>query len=102
MRTVVLRLGEDILAVGTKLCPCKFDWQLGTFGNIVECNPGNVMLNRVGVRDLLADSNLYFVEIAGNRGHRTRDRGVWGDGNHRDMLLGFPVGALYQIAYHFI
>lgn len=95
------RLGEDIWAVGTELRPSKFDWQLGTIGNVVERNPGDVMLDCVGVGDLFADSNLYFVEIAGSRGHRTRYRGEWGDGNHRDMLFGFPVGGFDERREHF-
>lgn len=86
--------------MGGKLGAGEFDWQLGTDGNIVDRDPGDVMLDRVGMGYAGADSNLYFVEIAGSRGHRTRDRGDWGDGNHRDVLFGFPVGALYQIAYH--
>lgn len=94
MRTVVLRLGEDILAVGTKLCPCKFDWQLGTFGNIVECNPGNVMLNRVGVRDLLADGDFHLYRLAVVE---------WREEHYDwDMLFGFPVGGFDERREHLV
>ena len=53
-------LGEDLGSVGAKLRPSQFNWQLGTFGDIVERDPDNVMLDRVGVRDLLADRNFDF------------------------------------------
>lgn len=53
-------LGEDLGSVGAKLRPCQFNRQQGTLGDIVERNPGDVMLDLVGVGDLLADRNFDF------------------------------------------
>ena len=53
------------------------------------------------MRYLLTNGDFDLVDIAGNRGHRTRDRGDWGDGNHRDVLLGFPVGGFDEGREHF-
>lgn len=54
------RLAEDVWAVGAELCPSKFNRQLGAFGDIVERDPGDMMLDRIGVRNLLADGDFYL------------------------------------------
>ena len=77
-------LGEDIWAVGAELCPCQFDWQLGAFSDIVERNPGDVMLDRVGVRDAGADRDFDLDGLAGLEWREERYN--W------HVLFGFPVG----------
>ena len=53
-------LGEDLGSVGAKLRPCQFNWQLRAVSNIVKRDPGDVMLDCIGVRDLLPDRNFDF------------------------------------------
>ena len=62
-------LGEEVQTVGAELSPCQLDRQLGAFGDIVERDPGDVMLDRVGVRDAGADADFDF-EVSGVTGNR--------------------------------
>lgn len=54
------RLGKDIWAMGAELRPCQLYWQFGAFGNIVERDPDDVMLDRVGVGYLFANGDFHF------------------------------------------
>lgn len=54
------RLGEDIGAVGRELGARQLEWQLGAFGDIVERDPSDVMLDRVGVGYLLSNGDFHL------------------------------------------
>lgn len=53
-------LGEDVGAVGGEFGTGEFDWQLGALGDIMERDPGDVMLDRVGVGYLLSNGDFHL------------------------------------------
>lgn len=87
-------IGEGIWAVGSKFGTRQLNWQLRAFGNIVERNPGDVMLDRVGVRDAGADANFNLYRFAGLECREKRYD--W------DVLFGFPVGGFDERGEHFV
>ena len=79
--------------MGAELCSCQFNGKLRAFGNVVERDPSDVMLDRIGVWDLLADSYLYFQWLAGLEWRE--ERYDW------DVLFSFPVGGFDEGREHF-
>ena len=71
-------------AMGAELRPAKFHRQLAALRHIIEDYPGDVMLDGIRMRDLLADTDLNVKRLSGG--------GLPRHGYDRDMLLDFPVG----------
>ena len=65
---------EEVGTVGAEFGAGKFNWQLQTVRDEVERRPGNVVLERVRVRNLLSDWDLNFNGGNGKRGMGKRKR----------------------------
>lgn len=71
-------------AVRGELHDGQFNWQLGVFGDIVERDSGDVMIDRVGVRDLFSNRDFDFERLAGLECREKR--------YDRHVLFSFSVG----------
>ena len=80
--------------MGAELCPCQFDWQLGAFGDIVERDPSDVMLDRVWMGYLFTDADFDLHWLTG---------GEWREERYDlDVLFGFPVGGFDERREHLV
>lgn len=61
---------------------------------MVERDPGDMMLDRVGVRDLFSNADFNLYQFAGLEWREER--------YDRDMLFGFPVGGFDEGREHFV
>ena len=67
----------------------KLDGELAAFGQIIERNPGDVVLDGVRMRYLLADGDLNIKRRSGLDCPMHLDYG--------NMLFGFPVGGFDMV-----
>lgn len=85
-------LGKCVLTMGGEIGTGQFNGDLRSIGNVIERNPGDMMFNRIRVRNLLAYGNLDF--------DRFTDFEVVKERYDRHVLFSFPVGGFDEGSYH--
>ena len=77
-------LGKCFRTMGGEIGTSQFNGDLRSIGNVIERNPGDMMFNRIRMRNLLAHGNLNLKWFTNLEAIKER--------YDRNVLLSFPVG----------